>query len=236
MTALVQNPAHELSSRVLRHGGACLRNAPGQGVYLNDESCDDHTNAFTAPALIGVKRKAGTSASEQFDTGNAVDINVLYRNRLDGRWREKKTLLHCWPPFVTGKSCQKKILRKHAAQHFARLNKISRNTIRDSVLALPSADRDRAVAVERNCSGPARPFRASLLAFKTLHANAPRLLAESPVCRASLLMTINLAWERSEMLDKCSKENVVSGSFISLKLMRFARWLAVLIAPWIEND
>lgn len=158
MTALVQNPAYELSSRVLRHGSACLRNAPGQGVHLNDESCDDHANAFTAPALIGVKRKAGTSASEQFDTGNAVDINVLHRNRLDGRWREKKTLLHGWPPFVTGKSCQKKILRKHAAQHFARLNKISRNTIRDSVLALPSADRDRAVAVERNCSGPARPL------------------------------------------------------------------------------
>lgn len=166
MTALVQNPTYEPSSRVLRHGSACLRNAPGQGVHLNDESCDDHANAFTAPSLIGVKRKAGAPASEQFDAGNAVDINVLHRNRLDGRWREKKTLLHGWPPFVTGKSCQKKILRKHAAQHFARLNKISRNTIRDSVLALPSADRDRAAAVERNCSGPARPLSGFIARFQ----------------------------------------------------------------------
>lgn len=43
-------------------------------------------------------------------------------------------------------------------------------SIRDSVLALPSADRDRAAAVERNCSGPARPFAGFIARFQ----NSPR--------------------------------------------------------------
>lgn len=43
-------------------------------------------------------------------------------------------------------------------------------SIRDSVLALPSADRDRAAAVERNCSGPARPLTGFIARFQ----NSPR--------------------------------------------------------------
>ncbi len=67
--------------------------------------------------------------------------------------------------------CSENTNRRIPAHNFKRSASTSfLISIRDSVLALPSADRDRAAAVERNCSGPARPFAGFVARFQ----NSPR--------------------------------------------------------------
>lgn len=124
MTALVQNPFHNPSLGMLRDSRACLSDAAGKGIHLNDKSCDDDADAFPVLSSIGVKREAGASASEQFDAGNSVDINVLNWDGFDGSWSEKQRLLHCRPPFVTGELYGKNIESQAAWLSFYRLNKI----------------------------------------------------------------------------------------------------------------
>ena len=95
-------------------------------------------------------------------------------------------------------------------------------SIRDSVLALPSADRDRAAAVERNCSGPARPF------FSQPFAMSGQLAGALDSVRFFFSRLIGVI--QNSPRDRTKALGGISG------VSRFARWLAVLIAPWIEND
>jgi hypothetical protein len=126
VSGLVQNPIHDLSLGVLRNCGACLSDAPGQGIHLNDKSRDDDADAFPVLSSVSVEREAGTPAAKQFDAGNSVDVNILNRNGLDGSWRENKTFLHCWPPLVTRELSQKNSHKQYAAQHLSHFQKIAR--------------------------------------------------------------------------------------------------------------
>ncbi len=109
MTALVQiSYPKKLSLGMLRDSRARLSNTAGQGIHLNDKSCDDDADAFPVLLSVSVKREASAPASEQFDAGNSVDVNVLNRDGLDGR-RHEKQAFHCWPPFVTREFYGKKI-------------------------------------------------------------------------------------------------------------------------------
>jgi hypothetical protein len=126
VTALVQNTIDNLSFGVLHDSRACLSNAAGQGVHLNDESRDDDSNAFTVLSSVSVEREAGASAAEQFDLSNPVDVNIRDGHRLD-RVSRQFQMAHYNPRCLNGVNVPNfGTVEKNAALSFYRLNKIWR--------------------------------------------------------------------------------------------------------------
>lgn len=201
MSGLVQNTVHDFSLGVLHDSRACLSNAAGQGVHLNDESRDDDSNAFTVLSSVSVEREAGASAAKQFDAGNSVDINIGAGNRLD-RVSRQFQMTHDSPRCLNGVNVPNfGTVEKNAALSFYRLNKIWRAFYRNLKGSTSTSS-------PNSIRGGARPLNTALIREESivppvLSIYSVLLPEKQPFAMSGQLSSANAGAFYSRALSRC---------------------------------